>query len=231
MVICTSIKIKAVDQRLTVVQQPILASGDVGTVRVEYELDNFWDSYTPSGTFFTGKKPEEVYEQPLTDGACIVPWEALQEDGILYIGLRGVDGTGLVKTAAPVRYRVEKGSPRGDGTTVEPTPDVYQQLLLAAKNAETLAKATEASAKNAEDSAGHAAQLAGSIREDANAGVFTPQRGVDYWTEADIAEMKAYLDSVAEEGYTPQKGVDYWTLEDIAAIKAYVDDVILNGEW
>lgn len=29
----------------------------------------------------------------------------------------------------------------------------------------------------------------------------------------------------------PQKGTDYWTPEDIAQIKSYVDDAILNGRW
>lgn len=32
-------------------------------------------------------------------------------------------------------------------------------------------------------------------------------------------------------GSTPVKGVDYWTEEDIAEIKSYVDDAILGGEW
>ena len=30
---------------------------------------------------------------------------------------------------------------------------------------------------------------------------------------------------------TPQRGVDYWTEKDKAEIKAYVDDAILGGEW
>ena len=29
----------------------------------------------------------------------------------------------------------------------------------------------------------------------------------------------------------PQKGTDYWTEEDKADIKKYVDDAILNGVW
>lgn len=32
-------------------------------------------------------------------------------------------------------------------------------------------------------------------------------------------------------GYTPQRGTDYWTASDIAQIKSYVDDAILGGEW
>ena len=34
-----------------------------------------------------------------------------------------------------------------------------------------------------------------------------------------------------KDDYTPQKGVDYWTEEDKAEIKAYVDDAILGGAW
>lgn len=34
-----------------------------------------------------------------------------------------------------------------------------------------------------------------------------------------------------ENGYTPVKGVDYWTDEDIAEIKSYVDEAILGGSW
>ena len=34
-----------------------------------------------------------------------------------------------------------------------------------------------------------------------------------------------------EPGYTPVRGTDYWTDADKAEIKAYIDDAILNGEW
>lgn len=29
----------------------------------------------------------------------------------------------------------------------------------------------------------------------------------------------------------PQKSIDYWTEEDKAEMKAFVDEAILNGEW
>lgn len=34
-----------------------------------------------------------------------------------------------------------------------------------------------------------------------------------------------------EDGYSPVRGTDYWTESDIAEIKAYVDEAILGGEW
>lgn len=33
------------------------------------------------------------------------------------------------------------------------------------------------------------------------------------------------------EGSIPVRGIDYWTEEDIAVIKAYVDETILGGMW
>jgi hypothetical protein len=41
-----------------------------------------------------------------------------------------------------------------------------------------------------------------------------------------------WLDSLkGEDGKTPVKGVDYWTETDIAEIKGYVDEAILGGAW
>lgn len=34
-----------------------------------------------------------------------------------------------------------------------------------------------------------------------------------------------------DKGATPVRGTDYWTTADKAEIKAYVDDAILNGSW
>lgn len=33
------------------------------------------------------------------------------------------------------------------------------------------------------------------------------------------------------DGYSPVRGTDYWTAADIAEIKSYVDDAILGGSW
>ena len=37
--------------------------------------------------------------------------------------------------------------------------------------------------------------------------------------------------SNGQDGHTPVRGTDYWTAADIATIKGYVDDAILGGEW
>ena len=36
---------------------------------------------------------------------------------------------------------------------------------------------------------------------------------------------------IVAQGKTPEKGVDYWTEEDKAEIKGYLEEVILGGAW
>jgi hypothetical protein len=38
-------------------------------------------------------------------------------------------------------------------------------------------------------------------------------------------------DLKGEKGDSPVRGTDYWTDADKAEIKSYVDDAILNGAW
>lgn len=33
------------------------------------------------------------------------------------------------------------------------------------------------------------------------------------------------------DGYSPVRGIDYWTDSDISEIKSYVDEAILGGAW
>ena len=37
--------------------------------------------------------------------------------------------------------------------------------------------------------------------------------------------------NAGNDGYTPERGVDYWTDTDKAEIKTYVDEAILGGAW
>lgn len=51
-------------------------------------------------------------------------------------------------------------------------------------------------------------------------------------TAEHLNNIEAGLIALEEErAYSPVRGTDYWTEEDIATIKAYVDDAILNGSW
>ena len=48
---------------------------------------------------------------------------------------------------------------------------------------------------------------------------------------AALAQAKAGGEFDGEDGYSPVRGTDYWTEADIAQIRGYVDEAILGGAW
>lgn len=125
----TTIGLMTTDQALTATEQPKIASGDQNSVMLKVEFDSKWSAYTKSAVFFTDET-KDIYEIAMASGECIIPHEVLAEAGSIYIGIRGVDAEdNRVKTSTLVKYKIEQGAPAGDGTSVPPTADVYQQLL------------------------------------------------------------------------------------------------------
>lgn len=54
---------------------------------------------------------------------------------------------------------------------------------------------------------------------------------VYYFADPELLWDYGDLGSQGEPGYTPVRGKDYWTEADIAEIKSYVDGAILGGAW
>ena len=128
----TTIGLTATDQLLSVTLNPKVTSGQQNTVDVHVDFSEEWDGFAKSAVFFTSNNTNVIYEKVMTRGECIVPAEVMEKDCILYIGVRGVNSTNNeVKTTSLVKYKISEGTPSGTGTEVEPTPDVYQQLLSA----------------------------------------------------------------------------------------------------
>ena len=128
----TTIGLSANDQLLAVTLNPKVASGQQNTVDIRVEFSDDWDGFAKSAVFFTSNDTNTIYEKVLTNGECVIPAEVMSKDGVLYIGVRGVNSqNNEVKTTSLVKYKITEGTPSGTGTEVEPTPNVYQQLLSA----------------------------------------------------------------------------------------------------
>lgn len=126
----TTIRLFADDQKLKVAEQPCVVSGGRNSTTLRVKFNGDWSDYEKSAVFYT-TRDDKVYEVLLNEGECTVPHEVLSLTADLFIGVRGVSSEHqAVKTTSLVKYKVEKGAPVGDGTTVEPTPDVYQQILM-----------------------------------------------------------------------------------------------------
>lgn len=128
----TKIYLAANDQLLAVTTTNVLASGNKNTVEVHIDFSEEWNGLTTSAVFFTKDNPTP-YEMVLDlNDECDIPHEVLAKSGTLFIGVRGVDSEGVfVKASTLVKYKIKDGAPSGQGTSVAPTADVYQQIMTA----------------------------------------------------------------------------------------------------
>ena len=121
------------DQRLDLINIPLIASGTQEVLHIECEFDDLWAGYTKTAVFY--RTAEEVYHVLLTtdeDGhtVAVVPHEVLAEDGSFFFGLIGMAEN--VRTTEVVCLRVVQGAIReSTATPKDPTPDIYQQVLEA----------------------------------------------------------------------------------------------------
>ena len=79
-----------------------------------------WDGLAKSAVFYTDSDAT-VYEVVLSDGFCTVPAEVLVKPCYMYIGVRGVNDSGKIKTSTIVKYKIVAGAPRGTQIPAEPS--------------------------------------------------------------------------------------------------------------
>ena len=51
------------------------------------------------------------------------------------------------------------------------------------------------------------------------------------YTNTALSQAKESGEFDGADGYSPIRGIDYWTDADKAEIKSYVDEAILGGAW
>ena len=117
------VTITADGSRLTV-QQPILADGTAGSVRVRFCMDADWAGLTLTAVFRT---PRGDILMPLTDGACDLPAAATEKCGSVLVGVFGTDGTRTL-TSTFCRLRISPGVPTEGEAAENYTPGLYEQF-------------------------------------------------------------------------------------------------------
>ena len=117
------IKIQTDGCRLTA-EQPIIADGTVGIVRVRFCTDPLWAGLALSAVFRTKRGDLLV---PLTNGECDLPPEATENCGSVPVGLFGTDGTRTL-TSVFCRLRIDGGVPTDGVDAKNYTPSLYEQF-------------------------------------------------------------------------------------------------------
>ena len=147
-------------------KQDVLTEGMTGATAT-FRFDESWDGFSKTAVFRGGDITKDVID--IADTVTI-PWEVLIAGAPVYIGVYGIKGEVILPTVWARTNPVLPGADPSGDESADPTLPIW------AKMQETV----------------------NSIREDANSGKFigppgppgkTPEKGIDYYTEADKAEI------------------------------------------
>lgn len=120
------LKLKCVDQVLTILTTPLIASGVKEVTELEVEFNEAWDNFGKTAVFY--RDDTKVYHVVMVNNKCIIPHEVLESDGVMYLGVFGVHGNQRL-TSNVLRYKIVKGAILEGEEPKPPTPEIYEQIL------------------------------------------------------------------------------------------------------
>lgn len=197
------------------VSQPPLSGGTVGAAEVVFRFDKAWAGLAKTAVFRKRGIDTLVLIQ---NDRCALPPEATEASGEALLGVFGVSGARTLTTPF-CRVSVAQGVPTDGRESVGHTPSLCEQLLTeyarmtnvtatAVGGDSAAATVTEGDdgltfsfvlPKGDKGEKGDKGDTGVAGSDGANgadgADGYTPQRGIDYWTDADKAEIRA--DAVA----------------------------------
>ena len=121
-------------------EQPKIADGTAGMVRVRFCTDPLWADLALTAIFRTRRGDILM---PLTNGECILPSEASEKCGEVFVGLFGSDGKRTL-TSVFCRLRISPGVPTDGKETVGYTPGLYEQFSAKFARFENMTATAEA---------------------------------------------------------------------------------------
>jgi len=116
--------------------------GDNADYEASFSFDSEWDGCIKTARFIHGGR---YAERVLTDDKCIIPVEVLKQ-GFLKVGVYSAEMT-TTYCEVYIRASIKETT----GTTAEPTPDVYAQIIKRIEDMETGGVSDEQIAKAVED--------------------------------------------------------------------------------
>lgn len=135
----TEIYAKVVDQTLTITNAPLIASGGVNDIRINFDFCPLWNDAAKTAVFIHGK--EDPIPVDLDLNSVIVPPEAIASSGIFSFGVIGITGDQTRPTEV-VQLKIRKGPLDATITVKPPTVDIYAEFLrIVQQTREEVAKA------------------------------------------------------------------------------------------
>lgn len=126
------IKIKAVDQTLTITSAPMISAGDINTDYVIFSFDSSWNNYGKTAVFYRDDFPEDIYESAIdAQGKAVVPNKIMETDGKIWVGVIGVNGNDVI-TSEVVWYEIVEGIYSASLDSQSAEASAYSQMLTIA---------------------------------------------------------------------------------------------------
>ena len=206
--------------------------GDNADYKATFVFDEEWNGHIKTARFIHSGQCVEVI---LENDMCDIPLELLKK-GCLKVGVYTSE-----MTTTPCEVHIRASIKQENGTTPDPTPDVYAQIIAMLEEIEVQG-VTDEQLEKAITKYFETHPIDTLTEEDV-------QRIVSEYVTAHKDELKGDKGDKGEkgekgeqglqgekgnDGYTPVKGTDYWTAEDIAEIQSYIDTQIggaLDGSY
>lgn len=110
-------------------------SGEYNIQKCEFVFSSEYEGLTKMAIF---SNEESSFKTMITDNECIIPYEILETDGTIGLGVYGytLDGEELVKrySPKPVFFNVELGSYQYAEESEQPSQDIIEQILAELEN-------------------------------------------------------------------------------------------------
>lgn len=110
-------------------------SGEYNVQKCEFVFSNEYEGLTKMAVF---SNEESSFKTMIIDNECIIPYEILETDGTIGLGVYGytMDGENLVKrySPKPVFFNVELGSYQYAQEGEQPSQDIIEQILAELEN-------------------------------------------------------------------------------------------------
>lgn len=122
------IKVKCVDQTLTVTKAPLIAAGGTDENHVEFDFCNMWDGFQRIAVFYN--KPSKKYKNIIDENnSCPIPPEVTKTKGNMYFGVFGTNSSGVTRTSQMLCYYIDEGAVENGAEPSDPTPEMWEQMI------------------------------------------------------------------------------------------------------
>lgn len=139
----TIIKLKVIDQVITLIDTPLIASGGINEDMAQFEFDDKWDGFAKVCVYFTDRPYFSFLD---SENKCTVPSKVVQYSGLMQLGIVGVKDN-VQRTTQMLDYKIENGALDGF-KVIEPSQELYTQILANTATLETALKVLKARVDN-----------------------------------------------------------------------------------